>query len=302
MFKLLSKESNIFSIPLYIGFLLLMIISFNVLDFNILDGFSGVITFFGVALGYFVFNQINLNYQTHLPLFLYTFLIFAFYPQNLDIGIAVSLLTNSFLLLMLTSPDEAFRKKSYLLVGSILAINYIFLPTTWPMFFFVLGHIIATSDRIALNIFRLFFGIIIMFVAYFSIMYFMHFTTFNPAYFPFKFGALTTDYYPLYFLIPVVLLLIYAVLDHFNYYNEKSPTSKFKYTFILVFALSQFITIFLYMGKNYEYIMLLAFPVSIILSRMLRFLPKYWMREVGLWVIIFCLILFKAGTYFQLTI
>lgn len=302
MFKLLSKESNIFSIPVYIGFLLLMIISFNILNFNILNSFSAIISFCGVALGYFIFNQINLNYQTHLPLFLYTFFIFAFYPENLDVGIAISLLTNSFLLLMLTSPDENFRKKSYVLVGAILAVNYIFLPTTWPMFLFVLGHIIATSDRIGLNIFRLLFGAVMVFIAYFCIMYFMHYTTFNPDYFPFKFGKFTTDFYPLYFLFPILILLIYAVLDHFNYYNEKSPTSKFKYTFVLVFALSQSISIFLYMGKNYEYMMLLAFPASIILSRMLKFLPKYWMREVGLWLIIFCLILFKAGNYFQLTL
>ncbi|WP_228377369.1 DUF6427 family protein, partial [Chryseobacterium indologenes] len=30
MFKLLSKESNIFSIPVYIGFLLLVVIIFNI--------------------------------------------------------------------------------------------------------------------------------------------------------------------------------------------------------------------------------------------------------------------------------
>ncbi|WP_228409250.1 DUF6427 family protein, partial [Chryseobacterium sp. HMWF001] len=34
MFKLLSKESNIFSIPVYIGFLLLIVITFNLLNFN----------------------------------------------------------------------------------------------------------------------------------------------------------------------------------------------------------------------------------------------------------------------------
>ena len=61
--------------------------------------------------------------------------------------------------------------------------------------------------------------------------------------------------------------------------------SKFKYAFLLVFSIAQLITIVLYMGKNYEYLLLLAFPSSIILSRMLRFLPKYWMREVGLWTV-----------------
>ena len=95
----------------------------------------------------------------------------------------------------------------------------------------------------------------------------------------------------------MVAFLIYAVFDHFAHFNEKSPTSRFKYSFLLVFSLAQLITIVLYMGKSYEYLILMAFPASIILSRMLRFLPKYWMQELCLWIIIGALIFFKIGTY-----
>lgn len=300
MFKLLSKESNIFSIPVYIGFLLLIVIGLNLLDFSYENTFSAIITFAGVALGYFVFNQINLTYQTHIPLFLYTFMILAFYPGDLDIGIAVSLLTNSFLLLILTSPDEGIRKKGYLLVGSILAINYIVLPTTWPMFLFALLHVIATAERIGLNIFRLIFGAVLTFCAYFCLMFFLNFRTFNPDYLPFPSKTFLHDFYPIYFLIPVVLLIFFAIGDHFSHYNEKSPVSRYKYTFILTFTAAQMITIILYMGHHYEYLLLLALPVSIILSRMLRFMPKYWMKEGGLWLITLCLVLFKIGTYIKL--
>ena len=159
MFRLLSKESNIFSIPVYIGVLLLIVLGFNFLDFNTLDLFSAMITFAGIALGYFCFNALALNYQTHLPLLLYTVIIFSLYLGDLDIGIAVSLFTNSIILLLLTNVDMTLRKNSYILVGSILALNFIFLPTTWPMSIFVILHIIATSDKIGLHIFRLFFGI-----------------------------------------------------------------------------------------------------------------------------------------------
>lgn len=300
MFRLLSKESNIFSVPVYIIFLLFIVIAFNVLDFNYLDVFSGIITICGVALGYFIFNQINLTYQTHLPLFLYTFFIFAFYPGNLDIGIAVSLLTNSFLLLILTSTEDNIRKKTYLLVGVILAVNFLFLPTTWPMLIFVILHVIATSGRIALNIFRLFFGIALSAFAYFCVMYFFHYTTFDEDYLPLPQKTMLQNFYPLPILLPVALLVIYAVVDHFNHYNHKSPTSRFKYTFLLIFLLSQLVTIILYMGNNYEYLLLLAFPASIILSRVLRFFPKYWMKETGLWIIILCLVLFKISNYIQI--
>lgn len=300
MFKLLSKESNIFSIPVYIGFLLLIVITFNLLNFNTYEAVIAGITFLGIALGYFCFHSIALNYQTHLPLFLYTFFVFGLYPGHLDIGIAVSLLTNSFLLLLLTSTNEDIRKKSYVLVGSIVALNFIFLPTTWPMAVFVIIHVIATSERISLNIFRFLLGIILIVFSYFSVMFFINFRSWNIDYFPFGKMKPITDYTELLPLIPVALMLIYAIYDHFRNYNKKSPISRYKYTFLLVFSLAQLVTIILYMNKSYEYLLLLAFPSTIIISRMLRFLPKYWMQEVSLWLIIFSLIGFKAGTYFDL--
>lgn len=300
MFKLLSKESNIFSIPVYIGFLLLVVIIFNILNFNTYEAIVAGITFLGIALGYFCFHSIALNYQTHLPLFLYTLFIFGLYPGNLDVGIAVSLLTNSFLILLLTSADEDVRKKSYVLVGAIVALNFIFLPTTWPMAVFVIIHVIATSAKVGLNLFRFLLGIILIAFSYFSVMYFVQFTSWNIDYFPFGKMKPVTDYTEIFPLIPVVLMLIYAVYDHFQNYNKKSPISRYKYTFLLVFSLAQLITIILYMNTSYEYLLLLAFPSSIILSRMMRFLPKYWMQEACLWLIITSLLTFKVGTVFDL--
>jgi hypothetical protein len=296
----LYKFINIFSIPVYIGFLLLVVIIFNILNFNTYEAIVAGITFLGIALGYFCFHSIALNYQTHLPLFLYTFFIFGLYPGNLDIGIAVSLLTNSFLILLLTSADEDIRKKSYVLVGAIVALNFIFLPTTWPMALFVIIHVIATSAKIALNLFRFLLGIALITFSYFSVMYFVQFTSWNIDYFPFGKMKPITDYTEILPLIPVVLMLIYAVYDHFKNYNKKSPISRYKYTFLLVFSVAQLVSIILYMNKSYEYLMLLAFPSSIILSRMMRFLPKYWMKEAGLWLIIISLLTFKAGTVFDL--
>jgi hypothetical protein len=300
MFKLLSKESNIFSIPVYIGFLLLVVIIFNILNFNTYEAIIAGITFLGIALGYFCFHSIALNYQTHLPLFLYTFFIFGLYPGHLDIGIAVSLLTNSFLLLLLTSTNEDLRKKSYVLVGSIVALNFIFLPTTWPMAVFVIIHVIATSEKITLNLFRFLLGIVLISFSYFSIMFFIDFTTWNIDYLPFGKIKIVTDYTDIIPLVPIALMLIYAIYDHFKNYNKKSPISRYKYTFLLVFSLAQLVTIILYMNDSYEYLLLLAFPATIIISRMLKFLPKYWMQEVSLWLIIISLIGFKAGTYFDL--
>lgn len=297
MFKILSKESNIFSIPVYCIVLLVMVILFNVLNFNTLGAISAIIAFAGIALGYFCFNTIGLTYQTHLPLILYTFFVFAFYPGNFDIGLAVTLLTNSFLVLMLTNNDLEFRKKSNVLVGAILAVNFIFLPATWPLIFFVIIHMIATSQRIALQIFRLLFGVVLALSTYFSIMYFIDFRSWDDRYLPFKDFSIFTDFRQFLYLLPVAALLVYSVFDHFLHFNEKSPISKFKYNFLLIFSLAQLITIIFYMGNHYEFLLLLALPASVILSRFLRFMKKPWFRELGLWIIIFSLVAFKLTHY-----
>lgn len=299
MFRLLSKESTIFSIPLYIGFLLAIVVLFNLLNFSGITVFSAAVTFVGISLGYFCFNAIKLNYFSHLPLFLYTFFIFAFYPGNLDIGIAITLLTNSIIILILTDVNEDTNKKSYVLVGALLVLNFIFLPTTWPIILFVIAHTIATSHRIGLQLFRILFGAVMAALAYFAVMYFVDFHSWNDAYLPFKGFSPVKDYSDFLPLIPIVLFLLFAIMDHFKNYNKKSPVSKYKYTFILLFIIAQLVTIVLYMGLQYEYLLLLALPVSIVLSRMLKFLPKYWMQETGLWSVIICLLLFKLNFYFK---
>lgn len=299
MFRLLSKESNIFSIPVYIGFLLVSVIAFNILNIKELNIFTTVVTFVGVSLGYFCFNTIGLTYRTHLPLFLYTFFIFALYPGHLGIGLACALLTNAFLLLLLTSHEEQSRNTSYVLAGSILALNYILLPASWPMVIFVILHIMATSGRVPLNIFRLFIGAVLIILTYFGVAYLLNYNSWDGRYFPFSGFRVTKDLYPIYYLAPVALLLIFAVADHFQSFNQKSPASKYKYTFLLTFCLAQLVTIVLYMGHDYEYLLLLALPASIILARALRFLKKPRMQEAGLWVIILCLIFFKISTYFD---
>ena len=299
MFRLLSKETNIFSIPVYLFFLFLMVIYFNALDFKTLSLFTAVITFCGIALGYFLFNTIGLNYNTHLPLFLYTFFVFALYPENLDIGIAMSLFTNSFVMALLTSNNDYLRKNSFLIIGAILALNYIFLPTTWPMFIFVLIHLISTADNIFLNIFRYFFGMAMVLGTYLGIMYLIGYHSFDERYIPYISNTIMSDFYPLYLLSPIALYVFYAIFDHFANFNKKSPTSKFKYSFLLFFFIAQIITVLFYMGNSYEYLLLLVLPNVIIISRALRFLKKYWMRELGLWIIVLSLIFFKMSTYFN---
>ena len=294
MFRLLSKETNIFSIPIYMGVILAIILITNTLSFSLLNVISSFIAFCGMALGCVLFNKIGMTRRTHLPLFLYICFIFSFYTENLDIGISMALFTNSILLFFLTDENPKLRDNSYFLIGNILAVNFIFMPTTWTLFLFIIIHIIGNSEKkISLNIFRLILGIGIVFFGYFCLMYILGFDEFNWDYIPFISNQIISDFSALYALVPILFFCVLAILDHFINFNKKSPANKYKYAFILIFLLAQCLTLGFYMGHSYEYFLLVMLPISIILSRFLRFLNKSWQQEVGLWIIVFSCLLFK---------
>ena len=298
MFRLLSKKTNLFSVPTYIGALLLFILISNDLEVKFSNIFSSIIVFVGLALGYILFNKISLNRKTHLPLFLYSIFIFSFYNGNLDVGISMALFTSSILLFFFTNEDDRIRKDSFLLIGNILAVSYIFLPTTWTLFIFVIIHIITKSDKIFKNIFQLVLGCFMVILGYACLMYLLEIDILTEDYIPLISNEIITDFSSFYSLIPILVMCILAVGDHFMNLNKKSPTSKFKYAFLLSFLLVQILILIFYMGSHREYLLLIIFPISIILSRFLRFLKYPWLQELGLWIIIISCLLDKFNPNF----
>ena len=292
MFKLLSKESNIFSVPVYIGVLLGLIFLRNISSAAFSVDLPLVFALGGLALGYFCINSIRLNYQTHVPLFLYTVFSLVFFSMDMDIGLSVALMTNSLLVLMLSSPEDMNVKKNYVIVGGLLVFNYIFLPATWAMILFVIIHVFATSERIVLHIFRLFFGMVLMGIFYFSLAYFFGANTWDERYLPMPSSPFLAENFSLVYLSPIAILLLWAIADHFLHYNEKSPVSRYKYTFLLLFLVVQVATILMYMENSKSYLLLLVMPMSIIFARFLRFRKRYWEKEVGLGVIMLTLLVY----------
>ena len=298
MFRLLSKKTNLFSVPTYIGALLLFILISNDLEFTFSNIFSTSIAFVGLAMSYVLFNKISLNRKTHLPLFLYSIFIFSFYDGNLDVGISMALCTNSILLFFFTNEDDRIRKDSFLLIGNILAVSYIFLPTTWTLFIFVIIHIITKSDKIFKNIFQLVLGCFMVILGYACLMYLLEIDILTEDYIPLISNEIITDFSSFYNLIPILVMCILAVGDHFMNLNKKSPTSKFKYAFLLSFLFVQILILVFYMGSHREYLLLVIFPISIILSRFLRFLKYPWLQELGFWIIIISCLLDKFNPNF----
>ncbi|MFC2721672.1 MAG: DUF6427 family protein, partial [Flavobacteriaceae bacterium] len=117
-------------------------------------------------------------------------------------------------------------------------------------------------------------------------------------YIPLISNEMITDFSSFYSLIPILVMCILAVGDHFINLNKKSPTSKFKYAFLLSFLLVQILILVFYMGSHREYLLLVIFPISIILSRFLRFIKYPWLQELGLWIIIISCLLDKFNPNF----
>ena len=190
--------------------------------------------------------------------------------------------------------EKIFGVFAGIYILSILAVNFIFMPTTWTLFLFIIIHIIGNSEKkILLNIFRLILGIGMVFFGYFCLMYILGFDEFNWDYIPFISNQIISDFSALYVLFPILFFCVLAVLDHFINFNKKSPANKYKYAFILIFLLAQCLTLVFYMGHSYEYFLLVMLPISIIVSRFLRLLNKPWLQEVGLWIIVLSCIVFK---------
>lgn len=289
MFRLLAREGNIFSLPVYIFLLVGILLVGGFLNFSLPFWPVVLVSFLAMALGYFCILRLNLTYGAHLPLVLYTLLILSFYKGTLDIGLAVTLLCNVILLLFLTDPDVATVGRNYSLVGALLAVNFIFLPLMWPMGLFVVLHLFATSPNIGQDLFRLVFGKLLMAVAYFCLVYFWGANAWDSRYLPIPTGIEFHSWQEYVWLIPLAGMTLVAVADHFLNYNKKSPVSRYKYTFVLIFGLSQLLTLLLYSGHNHDFFLLLALPLCIILARYLWHLPRLWMRNLGLLLMVLCL-------------
>lgn len=297
MFRLLSRESNIFSIPVYIVSLLVIILVFNIPNWHTVSPTASALTLAAAALGLFTFGRIGLHVQNHLTMLLYTLLFFAFYEGSTSIALATTLLTNTFLLLILTSTDKDLVNRSIVLIGAISALNFLIFPASWPTLFFLLLHLLATTPHIAVQYFRFFFGSALVYFAYFILMYAAGYRAFDDQYLVLPGKKFITDYDHFYYLIPLALAAVYGLADHFVHYNEKSPASRFKFTFVLIFGLAQLVTVILYMNLRTEYLLLLAIPGSILISRMIRFIPKPWIREVVLFLLLVSLIVFRISGF-----
>jgi lipopolysaccharide export LptBFGC system permease protein LptF len=118
------------------------------------------------------------------------------------------------------------------------------------------------------------FGDNLVFGTYFGIMYLLGYTEFDEQYLPLVLDKLWYRFLSFIFFTPVVLFVMYAISDHFANFNKKALEVNTNIVFYYFFFIAQLTTVFLYMGKSYEYLLLLVLPNVIIIARGLRFLKN----------------------------
>lgn len=298
MFRILSRQTHIFSIPSYLIVLILFISIFNVLNFSILGAISSFITFIGIALGYFAFKGIGMTENLHLPLFLYTLLVFSIYFGGIDLGLAITILGAHLIIVLLVNQDTEFREHAYFLIGCITMIMYLVNPESWPFIGFILAQIFLRSRYIVANIFRLLFAGILIFITYLCVLYLFDIPFYYQRLIPYISNRVIQQPGALLFLIPIVLFLLYSLIDGLLNRSKQGLRVQAYYNLIIVALTCPLLICVFYMEHHYEYLLLMALPCSIIISRGLRFLKKPVMQEVFLWVIILSALLFKGGYYF----
>lgn len=297
MFRLLSKQIHIFSIPTYIIVLLLCISTFNVLNFTIVNTISSSIGFVGIALGYFIFRGIGLTEDQHSPLFLYTLLVVCFYFGSLNIDLAVTLLCSHLITFLLLSQNEQLRKSSYLLVGCIIGFMFLVMPESWPLVGFALIQLFAASENIGNDISKIIYALALVFASYLGIQYLSGGSEIFAKLVPYISNQLIKSPSVLFFLAPVALFVLYSIVDNFLNNSKKSPKTKSRYNMILIAMISQLLIVIFYMGKEYEYLLLLALPCSIVISRGLKYIKSRYWQEGIFWLLVLSLVSFKIAYY-----
>lgn len=294
MLKLFSTEIKFFSIPIYIILLFIGLFCFNTFDVN--HFLPIMLSLTGICFNYFLFNKINLNYHYRLPLLLYTLFTIAFYTTKIDIGVAINLIINPLILWILIK-KENFSKNHHLLIGLLLSIGFIFLPTIWVSIFFILLHILTKSKYVSYDLFRLILGFGFGMLFYFEIMYLMNHQSIDTHFFPYFSSEINPNTKLFYPIFPIILIFIGCLFHLFSKMMVISPTNQFKLIFILLYTLTQIFIIIFYMDNENEYILFITFPFSVILGRELQHFKNYWLKETLLWVIIFSLFLYKLFTF-----
>ncbi|MGV0832738.1 DUF6427 family protein [Empedobacter brevis] len=97
------------------------------------------------------------------------------------------------------------------------------------------------------------------------------------------------------FLIPVIIILIYSIINHFKNINKLTAQKKRIFLLMHLMFLTILITYLLYGGNNDTYLAFLGFSIMIMLTRFFsESKPKIeWLKEALLWIFMICLLIYN---------
>ena len=189
------------------------------MDFKTLGVFSSIITFCGFVLGYFLFNAIGLNYNTHLPLFsVYVFLclhyIRKFRHRNCDVTI-YQFFCNGFIDQQSRWSKEKFIPDhwSNFMVNFLFCLQLAYVYFRFDSLYFYFRSYFA-------EYFQIIFGNV-LFWTYFGWCILLVIMILTKVIFPIRRRFFLARLLSIILFLPVALYVLYAVMDHFANFNKK---------------------------------------------------------------------------------
>ena len=235
---------------------------------------------YSIALGLFVVNwYLVVNYfnedksikENNYTIWFYGLWMIPFIHYFIDYRFAIALILMNYVMIkVLEFENEKNDVRSAFDIGLFLAIAAIFLPPILILFPVLMVYFL-TLRSIDRSIFWMYFiGFSIPILGYAQVIYLLDYQ-FLVEYYT---ERLTVDmlqwnnYYIL--LIPILLVLILAIVDHIMNQNKQAANRKRMYILMIGF-LAFWITIFvLYNGVYNYYLAFLALPMSVMLGKYIK--------------------------------
>ena len=233
--------------------------------------------------------MINKNYIAHI---IYLSLLIAFIPKELDFEFCFAFLLVHVILFLFLN-DESLHYLTYFNIGILLFIvNYLYFQSisfTIALIFYA----IIFSKSFWSKLIQITFGFILTLLTLIQVNYLKEFDA-NFWYFfcdkSINLISLTTQNY---YLIPFILILIFSIIDTYQNSNKQSFLKKYENNKFIIILSFGFLSLFLVNDLTFNYLLMLIFPISVYISRLINYQKKKYFQEIIFLILILSLILFK---------
>lgn len=294
--NLLDKRNFFIQIFIIVLFTLLGAANFNSFDLSILEKMGVFLTILTIAFVGYTDNTNDLISTSSYPTFIYILWLMPFIGGLSDYRIAGSLLLVTYITVQLlyfesekNDTYNAFDIGVFMSFAILLNPPLIFLGIAIFAYFLTL-RVVEPKIPI-LGFLGFILPVLIVAQVSFLLDYYFMYDFYKEQ---LMFTMVHFELKQL-FLIPVAIVLIYSIVNHFKNINKLTAQKKRIFLLMHFMFLVIFITYILYGGNNDTYLAFLGFSIMLMLTRYFtESKPKIeWLKEAYLWIFMICLLIYN---------